>query len=81
MQQLQAMRLHFEKILVAREFFRRGGLGWEGQSRRGRGFNLFQQILHPQMMDFRGLEGNSKKPLKNAFEGYLAKPCPASGVE
>ncbi len=46
MQQLQPVRFHLEKVLVARELFRRGGVGRERQPRRGDGFDFFEQVLH-----------------------------------
>ena len=44
--QLEPVRLDFEKIFVAREFFRRGGGGRKRQSRLRGGLDFFEQILH-----------------------------------
>ncbi len=59
--QLQAVRLDLEKIFVAREFFRRGGVGRKGQPRLGGGFDFFEQILHGRI----GWRAGGVKEIKN----------------
>ena len=46
MQDFQAVRLDLEKRFVAREFFRRGGVGRKGQAHLGGGLDFFEQVLH-----------------------------------
>ena len=46
MQQFQPVRFDFEKIFVAREFFRRRCVRRKRQLGFGGGFDFFQEILH-----------------------------------
>ena len=45
-QQLQPVRLDLEEVFVARELFRRRGVGRKGQPRLGGGLDFFEQVLH-----------------------------------
>ena len=46
MLQLKPVRLDFDEVFIARQFFRRGGAGSKGQARLGGGRDFFEQVLH-----------------------------------